>query len=185
MSKETLKEFFDISNVDISEFIGEPKVLSFQILHLYHNIMRWYLNRKLIKFNIYIKLLEYKDIINDIRNLHEIPFELCARYLSLIMPHSGVGKYKNTEQIIMNIKYIEDIGYGGCNAIYIKSYNNKFYIIFLCYYSNTYIIIDVETLIIKRHDTINRAIDEISMICNNKFEYQIAYIAYTPQNNTY
>ena len=185
MSKETLKEFFEVSNVDISEFIGEPKVLSLQILHLCHNIMRWYLDIKLIKFNIYRKLLEYKDILNDISDLHQIPFELRARYLSLILPNSVVRKYKNTEQIIANIKYIEDIGYGGSNAIYIKSYNNKIYIIFLFYYANTYIIIDVETLIIKRHDTINGAIDEVSMICNNKFEYQIAYIAYKPQNNTY
>ena len=179
MNKDNLKEFFKVSNVDISEFINEPIVLSIQILHLYHYILFWYAGDRYKTFKLYDKLLENKEILNSITYLESIPFELCAKYMSLLHSYGAEKRYKN-KNIINRIKQIERGNYE-CRGVYIKDYdNNPLYIIFKFYYDNIIISIDIKTLDIIRYNTIEESIEKICILCNNKFNYELTSIAYTP-----
>jgi hypothetical protein len=181
MNKNSLEDFFKESDIDISEFKKEPAVLSIQIIHLYHQIFFWYILNKHKKFTLFEKLLESKDIINSIKYLRDIPFELKAKYLSLIYPYAS-GKIVNDDiNILCNkVKIIEDND-EECRAIYIKDSNKTpSYIIFKFYYHNIIILININTLEITQFDTIDECIKHVYIKCNKKIMYELTSIAYTP-----
>ncbi len=182
MTKTNLKEFFKVSEVDISELINEPKLLSIQILHLYHYIYFWYVDNRYKKFKIFDKLIENKDIINSIKSLQDIPYELHAKYLSIIETYSIVNKYTDIYDILNKIKRIEENDLE-CRAIYIKSIDDKsYYILLKFYYHNIIILIDIQTMNIIKINNLEEGIKIVSNLCNSLFNYQLASIFYTPHH---
>jgi hypothetical protein len=174
MNKNNLDEFFKLSELDITEIRNEPKLLSLLVLYQYHPIWLWFDINKTRKRKIYKKLLQYKEEIKNLEDLHDIPFDMEAKYISRLEPRCHIIKSSDititSDVIINNIK-------DKSNAIYI--YNESKHFIIFRFYDNTCILIDVDTLNIIQSNNIESILNQLNMIIKD-YKYQLVNILYTP-----
>lgn len=174
MIQYNLKEFFQDTQVDISEIIKEPNILTLQILHLYYIIKDWYIQNKSKKIKLYNNLIVNKDYIN--KNIDKI--QICnltnSSYCSIIYNETPIySSIKNKECLeYIQKMYKENIYY---YSIYIRTYDNQ-YIIFNYDYYKRILLIDVNSLNIIEYPSINDCMNSLNKIINHNYKYQILRI---------
>jgi hypothetical protein len=173
MTEYNLKSFLDISEVDITNILGESNILILHILHWYYIIRDWYISKKSIKIKLKNTIVENKDYINNEMELINISNLTYCDYCSIIYNESSIYSSLNSSCLehIKNM-YLENILY---NALYIVSDSTK-YIVFNFSYHNRIILINVSNLNIIEFKSIEECIDNVNKITKNKYKYQILRI---------
>lgn len=159
-----LSNFFEINKIDISEIQQKPIHFIIQILHLFFNIGRFYLDNKTSFITIYKELFEY-----DTLDIYDIPFSICNKYITNIYPLLN-KKDGTVYNLIYHIEHLKRYN-KYFNAIYINNSLNS-YIIFI--YEEEILVINMNTLDICKDKYTN-----IMKICNllgNVFDYQFIHI---------
>jgi hypothetical protein len=163
---DSLSNYFKIHNINISEIQQKSIHFTIQILHLFFNIGRWYLNNKSSLIIIYKELFEY-----DILDIYNIPFSLCNKYITNIYPLLN-KKDRTAHSLINSIEHLKRYN-KYFNAIYINNSLNS-YIIFI--YEDEILVININTLDVVKSKYIENNIIEVCKLLGNIFSYQFIHI---------
>lgn len=174
MNTQNLTSFFQLSEINISDLIGEPNILAIHILHMYYYIKEWYKNneyRKLVLDNDIIKNRDY--INNNITKTNICNLTTCS-YISIIYNETSICSSITTPLLdYIHQLYQKNILY---YAIYITLRDNS-YIIFNYDYHKKILLIDISTLNLIEFNSIQECIESLEKIKGNTYIYQILRIA--------
>ena len=178
MKEYNLKEFFKASHVDISDLLLESNILSLHILHLYYIIKDWYIYKKSRKIKLYKDIIENKDYINN--NIETINIQNLTNsgYCSIIYNESSIIshiKHKSCLEYIQTMYEENEFYY----AIYIRN-KQDIYIVFNYDFYKKILLIDVYNLEIREFKSIIDCIEQINIITQNNYNYQILRIVKRP-----
>jgi len=167
---DSLDSFFKAD--DIKELKAASAVnQSLQILYLFFNIASWYLKGKKRDFSLYRELLNHEFDENESNfNLHDIPFELCNKYMTILYPM--LAKYnvsmKSLHASIIHMK-THNIYY---NAIYIWNEVERIIVFKL---NSIVLVINVTSLEVYVEESFDSSIETICSTLNS-FSYQFVHI---------
>jgi hypothetical protein len=182
MIKTNLIEYFDKVNISKQILELSPKILAIQIITLYFQIKKWYVNN-ITDDNIllYRSLIENKDILKDIHNIGELYSNISVYYYSLLCV-VNFCPLLNTDIKIK--EYIKRKYKKGCiYSIFISSTDTD-YIIFVFHIANIVILINVNNLEITEFKSLDDVIFHIDKIMPSYY-YQIMRLVQRCNVNEY
>jgi len=170
MNRQNLHDFFIEANLDISEFVIDPFLLSIQIIYLYFIIKDWYIKGTFKSILLYNQLITYKNDIYNIDTLSEI-YGITRRSYIALLENISNKKVNTEESLIDYIDYLKnkDICY---YSIYIHT-DTVMYVLFIFHRYNICLLINVHTLTIIEFKSINECIHHINCITNHIYDYQV------------